>query len=173
MRRPSLLLTIGIAAVLVGGAWLISPAFSRAQAKPGKGQPTGTYLVKFVVGPLSLLGVGSVHTDGTWTMSDQSDFGGVPGLESLQTPWHGIWKVTGPNQTTITGLSFSFGSGGVPTRVNRITGVVDWSPGFKTGNGVTSQRFYALGQDPLDPNGGTPAPPPLNALPISIHKMVE
>ncbi len=86
MRRPSLLLTIGIAAVLVGGAWLISPAFSRAQAKPGKGQPTGTYLVKFVVGPLSLLGVGSVHTDGTWTMSDQSDFGGVPRARKLANP---------------------------------------------------------------------------------------
>ena len=125
MVRSSIL-TGGIVAALAVGAWLLSPGIAPAEAGRGHGHghgkgPTGTYLVEFEVGPFTLLGVATVHRDGTWTMSDQTDFGGVPGFDSKSAPWRGFWEFTGRNQTTFKGLALNFGSSGFPTTVNRIT----------------------------------------------------
>ena len=173
MVRPSLLAG-GIVAALAVGAWLFSPGISPAQAGPGPGGGhTGTYLIEFKVGSFSLLAVATIHADGTWTMSDQTDFGGIPGFESVSAPWRGFWEFTGRNQTTFRGLALNFGSDGFPTTVNRLTGVVTWTHGFDEGEAVTSQRIYSPGEDPLDPDAGTPAGPPLDALAGTIRKMVE
>jgi len=173
MRRPSFFLIVGIVAALAVGAWLVSPVLLPAEAGHRRGIPTGTYLAEFKVDKASLLAVADLHLDGTWTMSDQTDFGGVPGLESKQTPYRGIWKITGPNQTTFTGLCFNFAANGAPTVVSRVTGVLNWTPGFGTANGIATQRFYKPGQDPLDPYGGTPYPPPLASIPVTVRKMVR
>ncbi len=174
MVRPKLI-TGGIVAALVVGAWLFSPGISSAQARGGGGKkgPTGTYLVEFRVGAFTLLAVATLHPDGTWTMSDQTDFGGIPGFDSVSTPWRGIWESTGKRETTFNGLALNFGDDGFPTGVQRITAVVDWEKGFRSGEAVTSQRTYAAGEDPLDPDAGTPEGPPLNALPATLRKMVE
>jgi len=173
MRRPSFLLIVGIVAALAVGAWLMSPALTPAEAGHGRGLPRGTYLAEFTVGNASLLAVANVHLDGTWEMSDQTDFGGVPGLDSTQSPYRGFWRITGPNQTTFKGLCFNFGAGGVPTVVSRLSAVLNWTPGFRSGKGVGMQRYYTPAQDPLDPLGGTPYPPPLDSIKVTVRKMVK
>ena len=172
--RPTAFLTGGVVAALALGVWLFLPGLSPAQAGPGPGVGlAGTYLIEVQVGAISLLAVANIHADGTWDMSDQTDFGGIPGFESTSAPWRGFWEFTGRRQTTFTGLALNFGEDGFPTGANRITAVIDWDPGFQTGDVLTSQRIYSLGQDPLDPDGGTAAGPPLDALAGSVRQLVE
>jgi len=57
--------------------------------------------------------------------------------------------------------------------IRRVSAVVNWSPGFRTGTGVASQRYYLPNQDPLNPNGGAAYPPPLDSIPATIRKMVK
>jgi len=169
MKPRSLLLTAGAVVVLIAGL-LMLPSFAVA-APQGRGKPIGSFLARFVIGDSGLLGIVNFNADGTWTASDQSDFGGVPGLQSRQSPWRGVWRMTGPRQLTATGICLNFGARGEPTGSNRISAIVDWERGFQSGKGVTSQRAYGVTENPLDPTAGKPAPPPLNLLPVTLARL--
>ena len=170
MIRTSLLRNRGLLAVFAVSAMLALPGISLA----GPGSMAGTYLAEFSLGNQTLIGMSTIHNNGTWTMSDQTDFGGIPGFDSVQSPWRGIWEFSGHNQITFKGISLNFDKdSGFPTGASRMEAVVTMDPGFLTGSGTASQRFYALGEDPLDPEAGIPAPPPLNALPATLRKMLE
>ena len=172
MRRSTLLLSL--VGGLIVGASMALPSPAKAQVSPlGAGGPTGTYLVKFIVGRSALLGVGTLHRDGTWTMSDQTDFGGVPGLDSKQSPWHGTWKFIGARRAKLVAVCFNFHANGAPKGAQRIEGILDFAPGFGSAKGVTSQRVYGLTENPLDPTAGKPAAPFLNGLPVVAQKMVK
>jgi hypothetical protein len=177
MQRRSMLLGLGSA--LIGGLWLTLPSFAPVHGNHGNhnkrrhGSPVGTYLVTFSVGTSKLFGVVTTNADGTFTGNDQTDQAGVTGFDSKQGAWHGTWKMVGKRKMQLTGMCLSFHkTTGAPTAVNRIFGVLDFAKGFKTASGLTSQRFYnPWTQDPLDQTDGAAAPPPLNALPVSLRKL--
>jgi len=145
-------------------------AFAQDPGGPG---PTGTYLIRFGAGSASLLGVGTVHSDGTWSLVDQTDNGAIPGFTSRQSPWRGIWRHTGSQQTLLNGICLNFDANGIPIGSQRVDGYISWQPGFLSGTGFASQRKYTNTENPLDPNGGTAEPPPLNNLPVTAQKMVQ
>lgn len=173
MQRRSMLLGLGL--TLMGGL-LTVPSFTPVHGNDrnrGHGSPVGTYLATFSVGSSKLVGVLTINADGTWASSDLTDFGGIPGFENKQSPFRGTWKMVGKRKMQSTGLCFSFDAKtGAPKLVNRIFGVVEFSKGFKTAAGLTSQRYYIpVAQDPLDRTAGTPYGAPLNALAISLRKL--
>ena len=121
----------------------------------------GTFLAEIDFGPLGMLpAVFQIHADGTGWSTDASDQG-VGGILDLDSPHLASWTRTGPFETRIVGLFLNFDSAsGAPTTVTRITHVLDWDVGFDTVSAVATLRLYdtSMGEDPLDPEGGTPGP---------------
>ena len=100
-----------------------------------------------------------------------TDFG-LGGVFSLNTTALGSWKRTGPRQITDVRLHLVFDNpGGVPTSVVRTTSVTNFGRHFNTGTGLANQRTYdlAAGEDPLDPNQGTPDP---TSIPYTFGRLI-
>jgi hypothetical protein len=120
----------------------------------------GTYLAEFEFYGGSLYAIAQCHADGTCWHTDQSDFG-LAGLTELNSPLMGSWKRTGPRQATTVRLCLFFDNPHVtlPTIILRSQDVMDWDENWDTVSGYTIRRLYdvSLGEDPLDPEDGTPA----------------
>src|ERR1051326_3268082 len=66
---------------------------------------TGTYVVWLELQPgVRLPSLQLYSSDGTFTCSDTSMFGGLPGATTRNTPCQGVWERTGPSTFAITGL---------------------------------------------------------------------
>lgn len=108
------------------------------------GTVAGTALVEADIPGLEpLLILVTYHADGTITATDKSDFS-RGGLTSQKPAAQGIWRRSGPNQTTTVFLFFSLDANGVPNpnSMARSTAVTDWNLGMTEGTGVYTQRVY-------------------------------
>jgi hypothetical protein len=161
---------ISLAVVVLGAclAWSLSPdtpaigdgGMTAGGGPAGQTPFAGTFLAVFG-GPLEgVRCIVQIHADGTLWHIDQSDYG-LGGALDLDSPQVGSWRRTGPFQTTAVTLFFNFDNpSGAPTTVSRATNVADWDVGYNTASGVATLRLYDLsaGEDPLDPEQGTPVP---------------
>ena len=131
----------------------------------------GTYEIEFELYTGTLYAIVQMHADGTLWSCDQSDFG-LAGYSDLNSPLMGSWTRTGPRQATTARLCFCFDNPHVtmPTRVLRAEDVINWDVGWDTGSGFSIRRMYDLsaGEDPLDPEDGTP----LDEAPWTMRRIV-
>ena len=153
-----------IASTLFGGLILITllniglPA--KAAPVAGEGNPmAGTYYGLFDLGGgVYLPFIANVGADGTFVTADGTDEG-LGGFTKSDSPAIGRWTRTGATQGTGETIAIGYDSAtGQPTSVTRETAVVNFnSTQFQLGAGTNTTRFYdlTLGDDPLDPDGGT------------------
>jgi hypothetical protein len=163
MNRSSACFVGILTVALVAMTWFAAPSLSpqaQAQGGPAGNAPfAGTFLLEANTGigipefdPL--MGFVMLHNDGTMLFSLQNDFG-WGGLHHLDSPSYGMWKRTGPLQTTHIGYHFSYDDDGTPIWIGKATSVVNWEPGFMVGHGLTiDDRQILPGEDPLDPDAG-------------------
>ena len=145
------------------GGWLGDKVFAKRIA--------GTYFIEFELYTGTLYGIVQTNADGAVWHHDQSDFG-LAGFSDLNSPVMGSWKRTGRRQVTTArlGLIFDNPHETLPTLVARVRDVVDWDEGWDTASGLAFRRVYdlSLGEDPLDPEDGTP----LETVPVTLTRIV-
>lgn len=151
-------------AVLGLGLWISSPQPAEAQQGQGNGLQrfAGTlWIVYDVPGLGPLPGITIAHSDGTLLGVDGSDEG-FGGLASVNSAFMGVYEATGPFQTAGKTVYISF-EAGFPIAAFVTTSVSDYNEDFSGGTGVLEQRRYdlTLGEDPLDPEQGTPFGDPI------------
>lgn len=118
----------------------------------------GTYLLEITVGDFEFAGVCNIHADGTFEVSDSTDFGGGGGF--LESTTYGSWRSTGARSLVAREafLVFDPASGDLDgTIVVDIS--TDFDADFETGVATFTVRLVPLGQDPVDPTAGVPLPP--------------
>lgn len=163
MRKTGIVVLLGIG--MLSSLWLLRPVPANAQAQgegdggSGLQQFAGTAWVVFEIpglGPLPA--IATAHADGTFIIVDGTDEG-LGGSASVDSASLGVFKRTGPRQTTGRTVFLSF-DGGIPIAAVVIDLVSDYNADLSAGTGVAQQRVYDLtiGENPLDPNQGTPTP---------------
>ena len=145
---------------LCAGLWLVQPQPANAQVFAGSGlqQFAGTaWLVFEIQGLGPLPAIATLHADGTLLVVDGSDDG--LGGATANSAALGVVKRTGPRQITGRTVFLAF-DGGIPVAAVVVDSVSDYNEDFSAGTGVAEQRVYdlTLGENPLDPNQGTPIP---------------
>ncbi len=162
MRKKTMvaLLSIGVLSAL----WLGRPGPASANPQDCRGVAAGhpfagSFLAEFGGALEGVQCLVQMHADGTIWHIDQGDFGHSPFLR-LDSAQVGSWRRTGPFQTTHVTLFLNFDLDGTPTTVTRVNNVADWEVGFDAASGLATLREYdvSLGEDPLDPEQGTPVP---------------
>ena len=150
---------VGLLAGCLALAFLLGPDFvAHATPVPNGDQPgVGTYYGVFDLGGGFFLPfVGNASRDGTLTTVDGTDagLGDVSNSTSV-----GRWSRTGHTQITSQTMYLGYDPvTSLPITVTRATGVADFdSARLESGTGVNTTRTYdlTLGEDPLDPDGGT------------------
>ena len=155
-----LVITVG---VLLSGLWLFEPQPAGAQiftdGGSGLQQFAGTYWAVFEApGFPPLPAIVTAHPDGTSISVDGTDEG-LGGMAAVNSAQLGVFKRSGPFQTTGRSIFLSYVDT-LPVAAIVGTTVSNWNRDFSAGSGVLTQRVYDLtiGENPLDPNQGTPVP---------------
>ena len=174
MYKTSTISILTVAA-LCAGLWLVQPQPANAQlhrVDSGLQQFAGTYWTVFQLPespPLPL--IFTLHADGTWISTDATDEG-LGGALSVNSPTLGVYERSWSRQFTGRGIHLSF----VDTMPDAafVTHIVaDFNEDFSGGEGVAQLRRYDLqaGENPLDPNQGTPWPGPGVQIPIEFGRL--
>src|SRR6266496_948803 len=109
MHRFAQIERVALAALSITAFFLIS---SRVASAADAQTLTGTYVVWLELQPgVRLPSVQTYSSDGTFTCSDATMFGGLPGATTRNTPCQGVWERTGPNTFAFTGLTLFFDAG--------------------------------------------------------------
>lgn len=157
MRKTSIVVLLSIG--MLSGLWLLPsvPANAQMVADAGLQQFSGTaWIVYRAPGLPPLPGLFTFHPDGTLIGVDGSDEG-LGGAVSVNSAVLGVYKRSGPRQTTNRSIYLSY-EDTIPVAAFVNDSVSDWNNDFSGGTGVLQQRRYDLlaGENPLDPNQGTP-----------------
>ena len=147
-QKNSRVIFIAAATFLLVVIGLVSVSFAGAR---GAASCDGTYLV--------VIGQGESQTEALWTFSKDGTFQGTDSAQIAFNFSHqqGVWTHTGANKAKATWLDFNFATSPEPKPDSyaRVDAELAFDHGCDTLSGTLDLRFYALGQDPLDPKGGS------------------
>jgi len=116
----------------------------------------GTYVSVFEYDGATLMATVQFNADGTVLCSHQTDFG-VIGF--VTAPAYGSWAWSGPGKIEGTMLALCFQPDGTPIGTLQLRFATKFEDGLQTAHGQVKERFYRVGQDPLDPLQGEPFGP--------------
>jgi hypothetical protein len=93
----------------------------------------------------------NIHADGTFIASDTSDFGGLSGR--LESPIYGVWRQTGPRESLVRFLVFTYDRNGAHMITMRVTGVQTFDEDFRSWHAASAiAESFAPEHDPTDSN---------------------